>query len=202
MSDQKNDPKEVLAWTAIVKRVQQIEDVVASIDDRIRGVESCLQQFMLQDAETSSVTLQLLREARRESVDEFQLSIARAKRQLYAPPDTLELVQLRDQVAQQAKDMAELREMVAMSTFKAPTLPLTSGYAQSNPFELPVASATPVAKRKPKELAPAPRGSAKPDDFAPDVVVPPPGIRGSDDDIPKREMEFVVPASMRFEGSR
>jgi hypothetical protein len=181
MSDSKQtNPQEALAWTTLTAKVAELDKLLGGLYQRVQGIEQSVVGTIGEISNTVAVLAHVVRDTRNETNEQFEVATARARRALTAPPEADDVVQLRKEVEALRGAMSQ-----AIATIQAQSQVIT---------------AQPVVRKQ--KAKPADSGRPSPADFAPTNVVPPPGIRGDDDDIPVRDTGFRMPASMSFgEGS-
>lgn len=176
MSESNKDAAEKLAWATLTAKVAEIDGTLNALQGE---VYTAFQQITTHVGTLS----QVVRMTRNETPEQFQLALARAQRIMAAPPESTEVEALRQEVEQLRKLVAEATRPVETVELSKPTQPRKRGKIapQTN------VGALNVAERP------------RPEDFAPAVVVQPPGLRSDDDaNIPLREQPFVQPPGMSF----
>lgn len=176
MSEPNKDAAEKLAWATLTTKVADIDATVNALQSEVYAA--------FQQITTHVGTLsQVVRMTRNETPEQFQLAMARAQRIMSAPPESTEVEALRQEVEQ-------LRKMFAEAT-----RPVEAVELAKQPQPRKRSKVVPQANVSGFSAPERPR----PEDFAPAVVVQPPGLRSDDDlNIPLREQPFVTPPGMSF----
>lgn len=168
---------EQLAWATLTAKV-------ADIDGALNALQSEVYAAFQQITTHVGILSQVVRMTRNETPEQFQLAMARAQRVMSAPPESTEVEQMRQEIAELKRLVSQATRVVEASEPERAPQPRKrgKGVPQVN------VGALNVVERP------------RPEDFAPAVITPPPGLRSDDDtDIPLRQQPFAVPSTMRFE---
>lgn len=186
MSEKATAPNEAI-WATVASRVSQLESSMSSAATSSSETARILQSQITEIATTITMLGHIVRDTRRESPEQFQLTMAKAQRVMTSPPESVGMEELK-------RENVELRDAVKSLARQVEALMARPAV----PIE------PPKTRRKRAAGAPvtpvAPQSHPNPSDYAPDNAVPPPGLAtDDDDDIPIRDRPFTPPSSMRFD---
>lgn len=185
MSEKVTPPTEAI-WATMASRISQLESSVSSAATSTSETTRILQGQITEIATTLTMLGHIVRDTRRESPEQFQLTLAKAKRAMTSPPESVGMDELR-------RENAELRDAVSSLARQVEALVARPAV----PIE------PPKTRRKRAVDAPerpvAPRSHPDPADYAPVNAVPPPRLAtDDDDDIPLRDQPPRIPSTMQF----